>query len=75
MNCNEIIKDIIIPIVCSIIGGLCTFGGVYLTIKHENKKSKEDKTKKSIHTKSLTLGVSGRGKKKYNLDDQLKFDV
>ena len=34
MECNEIIKDIIIPIVSAVIGGLCTFLGVFLTILH-----------------------------------------
>lgn len=53
-----------------------TIENIQTTSEEEiQEKSKEDKTKKSIHTKSLTLGVNGRGKKKYNLDDQLKFDV
>ena len=43
MECNEIIKDIIIPIVSAVIGGLCTFLGVFLTILHEKKKEKEER--------------------------------
>lgn len=41
-NC-ELLKDIIIPIVASIIGGLFTVFGVYLTIKYEKQKDKEEK--------------------------------
>ncbi len=43
MECNEIIKDIIIPIVSATIGGLCTFLGVFLTIRHEKKREKEER--------------------------------
>lgn len=43
MDCNEIIKDIIIPILSAIIGGVFTFLGVYITIKYEIKKDKEEK--------------------------------
>ena len=38
MDC---VKDVVIPIVSAIIGGLFTVGGVYLTIRHERKKEKE----------------------------------
>ena len=38
----KILKDIIIPIVSAIIGGLFTFLGVFITIKHEKKKEKEE---------------------------------
>lgn len=34
----EATSNIIVPILSSIIGGLFTFGGVWLTIKHEQKK-------------------------------------
>ena len=44
MECNEILKDIIIPIIASVIGGLFTVWGVYLTIKYEKEKEKEEKT-------------------------------
>ncbi len=43
MECNEILKDIIIPIIASVIGGLFTVWGVYLTIKYEKEKEKEEK--------------------------------
>ena len=39
----EILKDIIIPIIASVIGGLFTVWGVYLTIKYEKRKDKEEK--------------------------------
>lgn len=42
MNKYEISKDIIIPILASIIGGIFTFIGVYITIKHEKNKEKEE---------------------------------
>ena len=38
----KLLKDIIIPIVSAIIGGLFTFLGVFITIKHEKKKEKEE---------------------------------
>lgn len=41
MSKIEILKDIIIPILAAIIGGLFTFIGVYITIIHEKKKDKE----------------------------------
>lgn len=34
--------DIIGPIICSIIGGIFTVGGVYLTIVYEKNKEKEE---------------------------------
>ena len=37
----KILKDITIPIVSAIIGGLFTFLGVFITIKHEEKKRKK----------------------------------
>ena len=43
MDNTEILKNIIIPIVSAIIGGLCTFIGVLITILHEKKKEKEEK--------------------------------
>lgn len=43
MEGNEILKDIIIPIIASVIGGLFTVWGVYLTIKYEKEKEKEEK--------------------------------
>ena len=37
---------------------------------------KEEQTKNTqVKKRTLTLGISGRGKKKYNLDNQLKFDI
>ena len=42
MNKYEILKDIIIPILASIIGGIFTYIGVYITIKHEKNKEKEE---------------------------------
>lgn len=36
----EAASNIIVPILSSIIGGLFTFGGVWLTIKHEQKKER-----------------------------------
>ena len=43
MDKYEIIKNIIIPILASIIGGCFTVGGVYLTIKYEKQKEKAEK--------------------------------
>ena len=43
MNKYVIIKDIIIPTICAIIGGAFTFIGVKLTIKHEKEKEEEEK--------------------------------
>ena len=40
MDCNEIITNIIMPIVSALIGGGLTLIGVLLTIKFENKKKK-----------------------------------
>ena len=40
----DVIKDIIIPLVCALFGGLVTFIGIFITIKHENKKSRQDYT-------------------------------
>lgn len=45
MDNVEILKNIIIPIVSAIIGGLCTFLGVLITILHEKKKEKEERKK------------------------------
>ena len=42
MKCDEIISNIIIPIVSALIGGGLTLIGVLLTIKFENKKRKEE---------------------------------
>lgn len=42
MDCNQIIIDIIIPIISSLIGGGLTLIGVLITIKFENKKRKEE---------------------------------
>ena len=41
MNFYEIYVDIIGPILCSIVGGLFTVVGVYLTIVYEKNKEKE----------------------------------
>ena len=38
----ETASNIIISILSSIIGGLFTFGGVWLTIKHEQKKERRN---------------------------------
>ena len=43
MNECETLKDVIIPILASIIGGLFTFIGVYMTIQHEKKKEQEER--------------------------------
>lgn len=43
MTYVEIIKDIIIPIISAIIGGIFTFLGVFITIHHEKKKEEEEK--------------------------------
>ena len=42
MKFYEIYKDIIGPILCSIIGGICTVIGVYLTIRYEKNKEKNE---------------------------------
>ncbi len=42
MDCNEIITNIIMPIVSALIGGGLTLIGVLITIKSENKKRKEE---------------------------------
>lgn len=42
MNFYKIYIDVIGPIVCSIIGGICTVLGVYLTIKYEKNKEKSE---------------------------------
>ena len=41
MSDLNIISDVIIPIVASLIGGLLTLGGVIITINTQNKKDKE----------------------------------
>ncbi|MFR6022206.1 MAG: hypothetical protein ACLUHC_04670 [Clostridia bacterium] len=41
MSDLNIISDVIIPIVASLIGGLLTLGGVIITINSQNKKDKE----------------------------------
>ena len=41
MSNLNIISDVIIPIVASLIGGLLTLGGVIITINSQNKKDKE----------------------------------
>lgn len=41
-ECN-IVKDILIPIAASVIGGAFSFLGVYMTIKHEKNKDNEQK--------------------------------
>ena len=38
----DIFKDIIIPLACALFGGLVTFIGIFITIKHENKKSRQE---------------------------------
>lgn len=43
MNICELLKDIMVPIIASIIGGCFTVGGVYLSIKYEKQKEKEEK--------------------------------
>ena len=43
MNCTTIINNIIIPIICALIGGGLTLIGVILTIKHETKIRNENK--------------------------------
>ena len=43
MNECETLKDVIIPILASIVGGLFTFIGVYMTIQHEKKKEQEER--------------------------------
>ena len=42
MNCYEIIINFYIPIISALIGGLSTFLGVWLTIKHESKKYRDN---------------------------------
>lgn len=43
MNFYIILKEIVIPIISAIIGGLCTFLGVFMTIRHEKRKEKEER--------------------------------
>ena len=50
-----------------------TIKNVKATNSHEEKVKEE--TPKNTSVKKLTLGINGRGKKKYTLDEQLKFDV
>lgn len=40
-NCSAL-KDIWIPLICALFGGLVTFLGLFITIKHENKKSRQE---------------------------------
>ena len=47
MTCNEIISNIVVPILSAIIGGALTLVGVWLTI-HRDKKRDEDNLKKSV---------------------------
>lgn len=42
MNFYQIYIDMLSPIVCSIIGGICTVLGVYLTIRYEKNKEKSE---------------------------------
>lgn len=42
MKCNDIITNIVIPIISSIISGGLTLIGVLITIKSENRKRKEE---------------------------------
>lgn len=42
MKIYEIYKDIIGPILCSVIGGMSTVIGVYLTIRYEKNKEKKE---------------------------------
>lgn len=46
MTCNEIISNIVVPILSAIIGGALTLFGVWLTI-HRDKKRDEENLKKS----------------------------
>lgn len=41
MNFNEILSNIIMPVICALISGGLTVFGVSLTIRYENKKNKE----------------------------------
>ena len=43
MDDIEILKSIIIPIISAIIGGMCTFLGVFITILHEKRKEEEER--------------------------------
>lgn len=47
MTCNEIISNIVVPILSAIIGGALTLFGVWLTI-HRDKKRDEENLKKSV---------------------------
>lgn len=42
MTWQEIITNIIIPLISAIVGGLLTLIGVIITIKNQNKKNKQD---------------------------------
>jgi len=35
-------KDVLIPLICALFSGLVTFLGIFITIKHENKKSRQE---------------------------------
>ena len=59
----KLLKDIIIPIVSAIIGGLFTFLGVCITIKHEKKKEKEAER---LSNKPLFYRLDVRQKYDYN---------
>lgn len=58
MNCYQLWIDIGIPILCAIIGGALTFGGVLLTIKDQHKKEKHDEKLKYTPYLKLSHGTS-----------------
>lgn len=42
IECWDLWKDILIPLICALFSGLVTIIGIYMTIRHENKKSKQE---------------------------------
>lgn len=72
MCCYKIWVDIIIPIICALIGGCLTIVGVSLTIWHENNKDK--KNQKLLYTPYL-IKSNESTKNKIFLKQSIKHDL
>ena len=59
MNTYQIWADIIIPLLCALLGGLLTFGGVKYTIKKQEEKEKKNEKLKYKPYLKLTNHICG----------------